>query len=357
MVGDNAERTTDEEEPTSETLRYEYGEICRSHQSIADFRGRLLGLLPLASGTGIFLLAESELATDSSAFLIAAGLFGAVVTLGLYLYEKRGMKECLLLRERGENLERRLGLGPNVAQFQNNRPGFVGPQGAGPIVYFAVVAAWLFVAVYGLPRSHPPLELVLGLVIAMAFLIAVVIAAFPFITRTRNTSAEAKQIVRRFIEELWDQSRTHTAEKILAPTCTAHFVGWPFADGSRDGNDPSFRGGFRQAFPDHMVKIHHITAERQPNGRVLVAAWSSFSGTHRGQLYDSPATGRHVMVHGYWFFRIEDGRITDYWTLWDWHGLFGQLGLAVPIPIGAPAGPPQGNAYSYRERTQTQVGP
>jgi hypothetical protein len=110
MVKGQPETSTGDGWPTPDMLISEYEEVCKSHQSIADFRGRLLGLLPLASGTGIFLLVDSRLSMDSLTFLIAAGLFGAVVTLGLYLYEKRGMDECLLLRERGAALERRLRL-------------------------------------------------------------------------------------------------------------------------------------------------------------------------------------------------------------------------------------------------------
>lgn len=177
--------------PTDDTLRCEYEEVSRSHQAIADFRAKLLALLPLASGTGIFLLlrqaapntsvSDRQVTTDTPALLIAVGLFGAAVTIGLYLYEKRGMKECLLLRKRGENLEKELRLSEELARFQCNTPGFVGPQGAGPIVYFAVIAAWLFIAVHGFsqspPRLRPALEPRLGVVLGAGYLIAVLIAA------------------------------------------------------------------------------------------------------------------------------------------------------------------------------------
>ena len=151
---------------------------------------------------------------------------------------------------------------------------------------------------------------------------------------------EAKHVVRRFIEELWNQRQDQVAQEILASTCTAHMVSWLFAGDSRHGNDPSFRDAFLLAFPDQVAIIHRLTGEQQPDGSVLVAAWSSFTGTHRGELYGYPATGRRVTVHGYRFFRVEDGMITDYWPLWDWHGLFGQLGFEVPVPAGAPTGPP-----------------
>ena len=66
-----------------------YPEVCRSHAGIADFRARLLALLPLASGGGVFLLLKS---TDAGLTLTAAGVFGFVVTLGLFLYELRASR-------------------------------------------------------------------------------------------------------------------------------------------------------------------------------------------------------------------------------------------------------------------------
>jgi hypothetical protein len=138
---------------SDETLRAEYQEVCSSHQAITEFRGKLLGLLPVATGAGIFLLLDKPIKTQGATFntfLVAAGIFGAFVTLGLYGYEYRGMKECHLLRERGANLESKLQLSGDCSRFQDNQPGRLGPREAGPIVYFAVIAAWIFVSFHGL---------------------------------------------------------------------------------------------------------------------------------------------------------------------------------------------------------------
>jgi hypothetical protein len=179
-------------EATEDTLRSEYEEICKSHQAITDFRGRLLGLLPLASGAGILLILDRQGATPATALLVAVGLFGAAVTLGLYFYERRGMVECLVLRKRGENLERALHVSADIGRFQKNTPGFVGPQGAGPIVYFAVIAAWTFVAVHGLSHSWPWLELILGVLIFVVYLIAVLIAAWELRYRLESIGTRTK---------------------------------------------------------------------------------------------------------------------------------------------------------------------
>ena len=78
-------------EPGADAVGLLYPEVCKSHAGSADFRARLLALLPLASGSGIFLLLKS---TNAGPTLTAAGVFGFVVTLGLFLYELRGIEDA-----------------------------------------------------------------------------------------------------------------------------------------------------------------------------------------------------------------------------------------------------------------------
>ena len=175
-----------------ETLQFQYEEICKSHLAITDFRGKLLELLPLAAGTGIFLLLDNS-ANIKISLLAAVGVFGVLVTIGLYFYEHRGMNECILLRKRGAKLECRLQITEDCAQFQANTPGFVGPQGAGPIIYFAVVAGWLFVAFYGFVKSGH--MILVGSLIIAAYLNALLIAFFT--SRCRNEAERQEKSCRQ----------------------------------------------------------------------------------------------------------------------------------------------------------------
>lgn len=219
------------EKANDETLRFEYDEICKSHQAITDFRGKLLGLLPLAAGTGIFLLLDKS-SNIETPLLAAAGVFGALITIGLYFYEHRGMKECILLRERGGKLECRLRLMKDYSRFQGNTPGFVGPQGAGPIVYFAVVGGWLFVSSYGFLKSRPGWEQVVGSLILVAYLIAVCVAylAFRFRRRSREDEEDGRQ--RR---NTCDHLLANQVHKVHGGSCTTNSVAEP--DGEGDPTD------------------------------------------------------------------------------------------------------------------------
>ncbi|MBB3189320.1 hypothetical protein FHR94_000542 [Halomonas cerina] len=61
-----------------------YEEVCKAHDLIADFRAKLLALLPISSGAGIFLLLSKGLSQENIHHLSVVGIFGVVVTLDYF---------------------------------------------------------------------------------------------------------------------------------------------------------------------------------------------------------------------------------------------------------------------------------
>jgi hypothetical protein len=122
----------------AENLRTAYRELCTSYRVIDDFRAKLLGFLPLATGTGIFLLVVQ-------AYSWPIGVFGFVITLGLFFYELYGIKKCTDLICAGRQLEENLDV--KDGQFKK-RPfgvlGFINEPFAAYVIYSAVLAAWIF---------------------------------------------------------------------------------------------------------------------------------------------------------------------------------------------------------------------
>jgi hypothetical protein len=140
-----------EQTPSPETLRMEYGEVCKSHSSITEFRAKLLALLPIASGSGIFLLLTKRSEPIDTTYLYAIGLFGFLITLGLFIYELRGIQHCKRLQQLASRLEEQLHL--REAQFIR-RPkarlgGFLGAEGAAYIIYPTMLIAWALIAFVG----------------------------------------------------------------------------------------------------------------------------------------------------------------------------------------------------------------
>jgi hypothetical protein len=158
------------------------------HQGITDFRAKLLALLPIASGTGIFILLGKGITVDKYPYFIGIGLFGFFVSLGLCIYELNGIYNCLRLQNIAgmqENLiignwnlsedqydippektDRKLD-GPFMAtsSFQNTgdiigQKSFVfkiGVRQASMIVYSVVMAGWSYITGVGIAYFVRPM--------------------------------------------------------------------------------------------------------------------------------------------------------------------------------------------------------
>src|SRR5688572_14466927 len=85
-----------------------YQEVCNSYHAIDDVRIRLMGLLPLISGAGIVLLLKPEVLDLAGRYYPPIGLFGFVVSLGLLLFEVRGVQQCYALIALGKEVEKSL---------------------------------------------------------------------------------------------------------------------------------------------------------------------------------------------------------------------------------------------------------
>jgi len=133
----------------NKNLRTAYQQICDNYRAIDDFRAKLLGFLPLATG-GIFLLINplsGEHGGDfTEKYLPFLGLFGVAVTLGLFCYELFGIKKCHALIEAGRQIEGRLGIGGHFLTRPRAVAGFINEPFAAGVIYPAVLAAWTYLA-------------------------------------------------------------------------------------------------------------------------------------------------------------------------------------------------------------------
>ncbi len=136
-----------------ESLIAAYQQLCTSYQAIADFRAKLLGFLPLATGGGIFLLLNT-LTDETKQFMLPIGAFGFAITLGLFSYEIHGIGTGDALIRRGKLIEDELGI---HGQFQAQPREVVSLiPFAASVIYPAVLAAWAFLAlVFAWPQAAP----------------------------------------------------------------------------------------------------------------------------------------------------------------------------------------------------------
>lgn len=127
-----------------------YAEICTSIRTTDEISFKLLGLVPLLSGTVMVVLLRAEV--KPTPLLLLLSLFGAVTTFGLYRWELRNIQTCEWLRARGAEIESiefglEKGLFAGRSREQFTAPKFLGLQigktRAEGIIYIATIIAWL----------------------------------------------------------------------------------------------------------------------------------------------------------------------------------------------------------------------
>ena len=87
-------------------------------------------------------------------------------------------------------------------------------------------------------------------------------------------------------------------------------------------------GAFYTAFPDFSGAVDIELADDQ-----WVAATGIVTGTHQGEWFGIPATGKHVEMRYSDFWRIENDKLAENWVMIDHVDVFQQLGVD-PLSIG-----------------------
>ncbi len=136
-----------------------------------------------------------------------------------------------------------------------------------------------------------------------------------------------KAIVSRTFHELINQEDKSVIDQVYAPNVVIHD---PFM-GTAQGVD-AFRqllGMFDTAFPGHRVTVESMVGEGD-----LVSVLHTHTATHTGDFMGMPPTGKTAVVNGIELFRLENGRIVEFWRKDDDVSLLMQLGM-LPAPGAA----------------------
>jgi predicted ester cyclase len=109
-------------------------------------------------------------------------------------------------------------------------------------------------------------------------------------------------------------------DELLAPDFVAHSAPPGLAPG-REGVK-QWLAMFHQAFPDMYSKIEDVIVE----GDKVVERFSG-GGTHQGEFFGIPPTGKRGSTTGINIFRIANGQIVELWGNSDDLGMMTQLGI------------------------------
>lgn len=135
------------------------------------------------------------------------------------------------------------------------------------------------------------------------------------------STRENKDLVRRFMDEVWNQMNPEAVDRFVAPDMIDH-------SGRGSGREAVLQAVclFASAFPDWFTTIEDLIAE---GDKVVMRGVSS--GTHRGVFMGIPPTGKQVTVPGTHIMRIADGKVVEHWAQGDYLGMMQQLGV-IPRP-------------------------
>lgn len=134
-----------------------------------------------------------------------------------------------------------------------------------------------------------------------------------------------KEQVRQLWAAMWQTARHPLLKSLLADTVSFRGSLGIVTEGV-DGV-LAYVGQVRTAFPDFSCDVEELVAEEN-----RVVARLRFTGTHRGEIFGVPATGRKVEYPGIAIMDFAVGRINRVWVVGDTLGLARQLGTVTVSP-------------------------
>lgn len=138
----------------------------------------------------------------------------------------------------------------------------------------------------------------------------------------KESQQHNKELLSRFIQEVWNRGDIEAANKYVAPIYTIHHdPGDPWDHQVLDLAKYKERVRLSRApFPEQRFFIHDLVAE----GNRVVMTWD-WVGTQKGNLPGFPATGKQIRTSGMTVYFVENGRFTGHWQVVDRLGVYTQL--------------------------------
>jgi steroid delta-isomerase-like uncharacterized protein len=141
-------------------------------------------------------------------------------------------------------------------------------------------------------------------------------------------AAASKAVARRFVDEVINRGELAAIVDLVTATYVYH---GPGLEVRGPEGIKGVMAMLRSAFPDWHETLEDLIAE----GDKVVFRVTGH-GTHEGEFFGIPATGRQVTMGGLDLVRVEGGRLAEHWANFDQLGLMQQLG-AIPAPDHAGA--------------------
>lgn len=130
-----------------------------------------------------------------------------------------------------------------------------------------------------------------------------------------------RTVIARYFDELFNQGKVELVDELLHPEYVNHSPGSPDLPRGRDGVKLVV-AALRSAFPDLRYTVEDLVV-----GDDAVAVRVTMTGTHRGDLFGIPPTGRTVHAATMQIERFREGRIVAHHRITDDLTMMRQLGV------------------------------
>jgi steroid delta-isomerase-like uncharacterized protein len=135
------------------------------------------------------------------------------------------------------------------------------------------------------------------------------------------TTENNKVLIRRVYEESWNQGNLALLDELIGSDYEEHDPNYPQPVRGAEGLKQYIQM-FRTAFPDVHFTIEDIVGEGD-----TVAVRHTGRGTHQGELFGIPPTGKQLTVTGMTCHRFVNGKLVESWVNVDNLGMLQQLGV------------------------------
>ena len=131
---------------------------------------------------------------------------------------------------------------------------------------------------------------------------------------------DARELGRRWFEEVWNRRRDEAIEELMAPDAYGHVEGGEYREppGFREMQDMFF-----SALSDVHIEIEDILSD----GDRAAERWRA-TGNHSGEGFGFAPSQRGIDVRGTTWLVVRDGKIVEGWDTWNLHGMLEGLRTA-----------------------------
>jgi predicted ester cyclase len=121
------------------------------------------------------------------------------------------------------------------------------------------------------------------------------------------SAEENKAVVRRMIEGVWNDHDFTNFEEVVAEN---HFDQMAAPEYQRGvAGERHVIEWLLTVFPDHRFDIEYAAGDGE-----TVAVRGTCRGTHEGEFWDIPPTGKRFAVQQSHWFRVVDGKVAKHWA-------------------------------------------